>query len=62
MYNYFIYRSIDKDCTPINSQWMLSLISIIKSQFHASENMSQWLLHNEKELSHFQVNKASEFK
>ncbi|KYM94057.1 PREDICTED: tetratricopeptide repeat protein 37 isoform X2 [Cyphomyrmex costatus] len=55
-------RNMDKDCTPMNSQWVLSLISIIKSQFHTSENMSQWLLHNEKELSTLQVNKALQFK
>jgi len=46
MYNYFVYRGID-NCTPINSQWILSLISIIKSQFQISESMSKWLLHKE---------------
>jgi len=49
MYNYFVYRGID-NCTPINSQWILSLISIIKSQFQISESMSKWLLHKEYDI------------
>ncbi|XP_012537096.1 tetratricopeptide repeat protein 37 [Monomorium pharaonis] len=45
-----LFRGIEKDCTPINSRWVLSLISVMRSQFQISENMSQWLLSNEKEL------------
>lgn len=47
---YFIYR--DKDCIPITNRWMLSLISVIKSQFQTcdSKNMLEWLFHIEREL------------
>lgn len=51
MHNYFVYRGIEKDCTSINSEWILTLISIMRSQFQISENMSQWLFRIEKELS-----------
>ncbi|XP_070156887.1 superkiller complex protein 3 [Polyergus mexicanus] len=43
-------RCTDKD-SKINNQWMLSLISMIRSQFQTSEYMSQWLLHNTQELN-----------
>ncbi|XP_011878141.1 PREDICTED: tetratricopeptide repeat protein 37 [Vollenhovia emeryi] len=42
--------SRDKHCTPINDRWVLSLISVMKSQFKTSEAMSQWLFRNEREL------------
>ncbi|XP_077270060.1 superkiller complex protein 3 isoform X1 [Temnothorax americanus] len=42
--------SRNKDCAPINNQWILSLISLMKSQFQTSENMSRWLFHKEREL------------
>ncbi|XP_011689404.1 PREDICTED: tetratricopeptide repeat protein 37 [Wasmannia auropunctata] len=56
-----LFRCVNKDCTPINSQWVLSLISIIKSQFQTTENISQWLLHNEKKLYYnLEANKTSQ--
>ncbi|KAL0112836.1 hypothetical protein PUN28_012243 [Cardiocondyla obscurior] len=40
----------EQDCISIKSQWISSLISVIKSRFQTSQNMLQWLSRNENKL------------